>query len=159
MDTVNEIRSVLTDRVRDFVAREFEEFKSDPRWLLQEECTVTGSVARDLIDTVISAQSKTEVSRTKVTGRSHDLGAAGSGFGHGGGCCPPVVDQYTWLALITGIALATYFLRVAVTTNIMGRRKRRKREEGVRLNFLETGAFWSKEISLNAHFQTEKVYL
>ena len=39
-----------------------------------------------------------------------------------GQCCPPVFDPYTLLALIGGIALATYFLRlVIVTTTFNGR--------------------------------------
>ena len=42
----------------------------------------------------------------------------------GGTCCPPVVDPYSWVALLGGITLTTYFLRVAIITNIMGRRKR-----------------------------------
>jgi hypothetical protein len=41
------------------------------------------------------------------------LYGAASG-GHHGGCCPPVVDTYTLLALIVGIALATYFLNVLI---------------------------------------------
>ena len=46
--------------------------------------------------------------------------------GYGDKCCPPVVDPYTWLALIGGIALATFFLQMAIVNNIMpGRRKRR----------------------------------
>ena len=47
------------------------------------------------------------------------LGAASDGYGH---CCPPVFDPYTLVALIGGIALATYFLRIViVTSTIMGR--------------------------------------
>ena len=30
---------------------------------------------------------------------------------YGSDCCPLVVDPYTWLALIAGIALAAFFLR------------------------------------------------
>ena len=32
-------------------------------------------------------------------------------FRYGDQCCPLVVDPSTWLALIAGIALATFFLR------------------------------------------------
>ena len=47
------------------------------------------------------------------------LGSASDGYGH---CCPPVFDPYTLVALIGGIALATYFLRIViVTSTIMGR--------------------------------------
>ena len=54
-----------------------------------------------------------------------DLAAAGSS-GYGSDCCPPVVDPYTWLALIGGIALATFFLQQQIVMNIPvgGRRKR-----------------------------------
>ena len=41
-------------------------------------------------------------------------------------CCGIVIDTYTYLALMSFIFLATYFLWVAITMNITGR-KRRKR--------------------------------
>lgn len=51
--------------------------------------------------------------------RSGLFGSASDGYGQ---CCPPVFDPYTLLALIGGIALATYFLRlVIVTTTFPGR--------------------------------------
>ena len=40
-------------------------------------------------------------------------------------CCPLVVDTYTWLAMIGGVVLATYFLRLAIINNISRKRKRR----------------------------------
>ena len=40
-------------------------------------------------------------------------------------CCPNVVDTYTWAALLGGVVLATYFLRLAIINNISRRRKRR----------------------------------
>ena len=40
-------------------------------------------------------------------------------------CCPHVVDSYTWVALLGGVVLATYFLRLAILNNISRRRKRR----------------------------------
>merc|ERR1719391_451793 len=44
-----------------------------------------------------------------ATGRSH------AGFSSGyGGCCPPVFNPGTLFALISGIALATYFLRLVI---------------------------------------------
>jgi len=51
--------------------------------------------------------------------------------GYGDKCCPPVVDPYTWLALIAGIALATFFLQMAIVNNIpVGGRKKRSYKEG-----------------------------
>lgn len=32
-------------------------------------------------------------------------------------CCPPVFDPYTLVALLGGIALATYFLRIVIITD------------------------------------------
>ena len=49
------------------------------------------------------------------------------GFSGGGGheeCCPLVVDPLTLLALIAGIAGATFFLNMLITMNIMRRRRR-----------------------------------
>jgi len=40
-------------------------------------------------------------------------------------CCPAVVDPYTWLALVAGIALATYFLRVVIVVKAPTGRKKR----------------------------------
>ena len=54
------------------------------------------------------------------TGRQIGLHGAHSGYGHG--CCPLVFNPSTLLALLAGIALATYFLRIViVTSTIMGR--------------------------------------
>ena len=44
------------------------------------------------------------------TGRSHNGPHGGFSSGYGG-CCPPVFNPGTLFALISGIALATYFLR------------------------------------------------
>ena len=47
---------------------------------------------------------------TSGTGRSHNGPHGGFSSGYGG-CCPPVFNPGTLFALISGIALATYFLR------------------------------------------------
>ena len=39
-----------------------------------------------------------------------------------GMCCPPVFDPYTLLALLGGIALATFFLRLVIIGTMFGRR-------------------------------------
>ena len=41
-------------------------------------------------------------------------GLAGSFSDQYGECCPPVLDPYTLLALLGGIALATYFLQQVI---------------------------------------------
>ena len=46
------------------------------------------------------------------------VGSYSDGYGH---CCPPVFDPYTLVALLGGIALATYFLRLVIVTSITGR--------------------------------------
>jgi len=56
------------------------------------------------------------------------FGSASSGYGDQ--CCPLVVDPSTWLALIAGIALATFFLRLAIINNVpVGRRRREAGDE------------------------------
>ncbi len=45
-------------------------------------------------------------------------------------CCPLVVDPLALTAVLGFIAAATAFLNVAITMNIVGRRKRRKRSIG-----------------------------
>ena len=61
--------------------------------------------------------------------------------GYGGKCCPPVVDPYTFLALIGGIALATFFLQMAIVVAgiPVGRKKRSQREEEQNQNQILTG--------------------
>ena len=46
------------------------------------------------------------------------FGSASDGYGH---CCPPVFDPYTLVALLGGVALATYFLRLVIVTQNFGR--------------------------------------
>ena len=50
-------------------------------------------------------------------------------YGH---CCPPVFDPYTLVALLGGIALATYFLRLVIITdpNLPPKRRRRSIQSG-----------------------------
>ena len=38
-------------------------------------------------------------------------------------CCPPVVDSSTWLGVVGGIAVVTFFLRMQIT---MSKRRRRR---------------------------------
>ena len=71
-------------------------------------------------------------SNSSLTGRAFanvkldQIGSYSSGYGDK--CCPPVVDPYTWLALIGGIALATFFLQMAIV-NIIGKRKKRSADD------------------------------
>ena len=50
------------------------------------------------------------------------LVAAASGSGDD--CCPPVVDSSTWLTVVGGMAVVVWFLRMTITAEIMGRRRR-----------------------------------
>ena len=66
-----------------------------------------------------------------------------SGYDYGGydtihksGCCEQVIDNYSFLALMIFIGLATYFLQVAITMNL-GRRKKRSAKSGMQKNLLD----------------------
>ena len=48
-------------------------------------------------------------------------GLFGSHSSDYGMCCPPVFDPYTLLALLAGIALATFFLRLVILGTTFGR--------------------------------------
>ena len=58
-----------------------------------------------------------------------DLIKTGSDYYGGyGECCPPVVDPYTYLALLAGIALVTWFLQMTIVmTEFTGGERRFKR--------------------------------
>lgn len=61
-----------------------------------------------------------------------DLIKTGSDYYGGyGECCPPVVDPYTYLALLAGVALVTWFLQMTIVMTMFdggGRFKRSSRE-------------------------------
>ena len=77
----------------------------------------------ELLGTIMESISDSGKEDSEGDGRAFDLAAAASGGG--GTCCPSTVDPYAWLALIGGIALATYFLRVAIVVKMPTGRKRR----------------------------------
>ena len=65
---------------------------------------------------------KTSMSSESELWKRSLFGSASDGYGH---CCPPVFDPYTLVALLGGVALATYFLRlVIVTTDFVPPRRR-----------------------------------
>ena len=45
----------------------------------------------------------------------------GSFSGGGSGCCPGVIDPLTLLALVGGIALATYFFEIQIRNSMLAR--------------------------------------
>ena len=73
-------------------------------------------------------------------GRDLKLVAAASGDDF---CCPPVVDSSTWLALVGGMAIVTYFLRLQITQNLG--RKRRRRMVGLQNTFFR-GECWQDHL-------------
>ena len=52
------------------------------------------------------------------------FGSFSDSYGH---CCPAVFDPYTLVALLGGVALATYFLRLVIVTQMFTPPRRRKR--------------------------------
>ena len=86
------------------------------------------------------------------SGSGSGSGHSGSGGGGGGqDCCPLVVDPLTLFTLIAFIAGATYFLNLAITMNITGRKKRKKRDGGT-WNLLWGGEFWSEVVGVVRYF-------
>ena len=49
-------------------------------------------------------------------------------------CCPPVVDSSTWLGVVGGIAVVTFFLRQQITMNKRRRRRAVHNTEDIRGN-------------------------
>ena len=48
------------------------------------------------------------------------FGSESDSYGH---CCPPVFDPYTLVALLAGIALATFFLRLVIINQVFNGRR------------------------------------
>ena len=60
-----------------------------------------------------------EGSESEFLGSGRQILGSHSGYGHG--CCPLVFNPSTLLALLAGIALATYFLRLVIVVENFGR--------------------------------------
>ena len=58
-------------------------------------------------------------SESEFLGSGRQILGSHSGYGHG--CCPLVFNPSTLLALLAGIALATYFLRLVIVVENFGR--------------------------------------
>ena len=54
-----------------------------------------------------------EIGYTKLYKMSSLFASSSNDYGH---CCPPVFDPFTLVALLGGVALATYFLRLVIIT-------------------------------------------
>ena len=65
-------------------------------------------------------------------------GLAGSFSDQYGECCPPVLDPYTLLALLGGIALATFFLQQVIVMTMFGRKRRSAGMFGIKMTSLKT---------------------
>ena len=78
------------------------------------------------------AYSKVPQSYQIVSSKHDEYGSAGHGYGKKKDeCCELVVDPLTLLALLGGILGGTFFLNMAITMNIMGKRRRRRRRSPV----------------------------
>ena len=97
--------------------------------LCSQPTLITGDIERVVAD-IIEEENITRHS-DEADSRDLKLVAAASGDDF---CCPPVVDSSTWLALVGGMAIVTYFLRLQITQNLG--RKRRRREVGIKNIFL-----------------------
>ena len=62
-------------------------------------------------------------------------------------CCPVVVDPYTYIALLSGIALVTWFLQMTIVmTTFSKRRKKRDVVEGIWTNLTMVDDDWDEEM-------------
>ena len=76
-----------------------------------------------------------------------DQAIAASG---GGDCCPHVVDPLLFTSVLAAVPIVTFFIRQAITMNIMGRRKRSSKQGWDFFNFdldrwqsfVNAGKFW-----------------
>ena len=73
-------------------------------------------------------------------------------------CCPGVVDPFTLLGVLGGIAGLTLGLRQLVIDNIMMARRRRRSVEGPEISqgILEGGSVLQADICLFCHKQANK---
>ena len=67
----------------------------------------------------------------------HGAYSGGGGYGHSD-CCPLVVDPLTYIALLSFLAIATYFLQQLIIMSMLSRKKR-----SVHSTFLEGKLFLS----------------
>ena len=101
-----------------------------PSWTSAFEDLVSGFDEPELKSGIGHQQTSIEPwnirSGRQLFGSESDLGSgrqilgSHSGYGHGN-CCPLVFNPSTLLALLAGIALATYFLRLVIVVEQFGR--------------------------------------
>merc|ERR1712210_19429 len=63
---------------------------------------------------------KTNMSSQSELWKRSLFGSESDSYGH---CCPPVFDPYTLVALLAGIALATFFLRLVIINQVFNGRR------------------------------------
>merc|ERR1712241_106012 len=63
---------------------------------------------------------KTNMSTESDLWKRSLFGSESEGYGH---CCPPVFDPSTLLALLVGVALATFFLRLVIINQVFNGRR------------------------------------
>ena len=130
---MNHLHSLLTNQFAELVQGGIDAFGGVSQLRLCSAPTlVTGDVERVVKDLIKEENDSLNGNNTSGVyiedGRDLKLVAAASGGDDF--CCPPVVDSSTWLTIVGGIAIVTYFLRLQITANL-GKKRKRRRVEGM----------------------------
>ena len=137
---ITQLQAVLTNQFADLLQGGISAFGGVTQLRLCSEPTLlTGDVER-VVAELIKEENDTlhrDITIDSLDGRDLKLVAAASGGDDF--CCPPVVDSSTWLTLVGGMAIVTYFLRLQITMDL-GRKRRRRREDDID-SFLLGGQF------------------
>eukprot|EP00090_Calanus_glacialis_P017231 TRINITY_DN268_c0_g1_i2.p1 TRINITY_DN268_c0_g1~~TRINITY_DN268_c0_g1_i2.p1 ORF type:complete len:236 (-),score=78.76 TRINITY_DN268_c0_g1_i2:335-1042(-) len=128
---ITQLQAVLTNQFADLLQGGISAFGGVTQLRLCSEPTLlTGDVER-VVAELIKEENDTlhrDITIDSLDGRDLKLVAAASGGDDF--CCPPVVDSSTWLTLVGGMAIVTYFLRLQITMDL-GRKRRRRREDDI----------------------------
>ena len=84
--------------------------------------TVCSSLSPETLELLEDRNMSMTRARGLKLGGAGLVAAADSSY-HDDFCCPPVVDSSTWLGVVGGIAVVTFFLRMQIT---QGKRRRRR---------------------------------
>eukprot|EP00090_Calanus_glacialis_P017230 TRINITY_DN268_c0_g1_i1.p1 TRINITY_DN268_c0_g1~~TRINITY_DN268_c0_g1_i1.p1 ORF type:complete len:237 (-),score=64.57 TRINITY_DN268_c0_g1_i1:335-1045(-) len=128
MEFMDHYKQLLERTIATILTRTTDTMAGSPRMTLCSSPTLITGDFKLVAEQIMKHENDTIIGTNATIA---DVSEARGGFklvaaasGSGDDCCPPVVDSSTWLTVVGGMAVVVWFLRMQITAEIMGRRKR-----------------------------------